>query len=169
MILHLTLTEDDDPSPHAHYEWLTFASVWPDGLFFCNHILEEDLLLSLLYFFFQSPSSCFCKRARRTSSRFFPGMLMFRWIFLFPVKGIWRKSDIRGQDNTVVVVWGRRNECWIGPCGSVPLVVGGSSSILEHDTEIQTKNWWCCAKILLGSSSSSVWMLSRNKFVFWNP
>jgi len=46
----------------------------------------------------------FERRARQNSSRSFPGILMFCWLFLFPAKGIWNRANVRGQDNNTGVL-----------------------------------------------------------------
>ena len=70
------------------------------------------------------PLSVFLKfvfviRARQNtrSIKSLPGMLMFCWLFLFPAKGIWKRTNVRGQDNNSGVFWGRRSDCWLWSVG----------------------------------------------------
>jgi hypothetical protein len=79
------------------------------------------------------------KPAHQNSSRSCPGMLMFRWLFLFPAKGIWPKPDVSAQDNNKGVLWGSWSDCWLGLCGFVPLVLGGSHAILVHGARLSSK------------------------------
>jgi hypothetical protein len=46
----------------------------------------------------------FVSGACQKSNKSFPGMLMFRWLFLFPAKGIWNWANVRGQDNNIGVL-----------------------------------------------------------------
>jgi hypothetical protein len=116
----------------------TFASLGPDCFFFCNRIFEEDFLWSLV-----SPFGLlvvyFLRRAHQKSSRSFPRMLVFCWLFLFLAKVIWNRANVREVNNNSGVFWGRRSDCLVRVCGYVPLVVGGSCAILEHGAEISSK------------------------------
>ena len=94
---------------------------------------------------------------------------IFRWLFLFPAKCIWNKTNVRGQKNNSALFWGRRSDCWLGVCGFVPLQKGYSFAILAHGTEISSNNSRCCAEILPGLCALIMWWLQGNKHLSSNP
>ena len=67
------------------------------------------------------------------------GFLMFSWLFLFPAKDIWNRANVTGENNNIGVFLKQAEWLLVRVCGFVPLVVGGSSAILEYGTEISSK------------------------------
>jgi len=140
----------------------TFASLGSDCFFFFNRILMKDFLLSLASSLFRSSGSTFLWGELVKIAADFRKCCMFRWLFMFPAKYIWNKTNVRGQKNNSALFWGRRSDCWLAVCGFVPLEVGYSFSILAHGTEISSNNSRCCAEILPGLCALNV-MVARKQ------
>ena len=76
----------------------TFASLGPNCIFSATVFCKKPLI-SILF-----PLSVFLqlllvvRPARQNSSRSFPGMLTFCWLFLFLAKCIWNRASVRGEN-----------------------------------------------------------------------
>lgn len=80
----------------------TFASLGTGCLFFCNHVLEDDFLWSLVSPFFVFLKFVFVRRARQNNSRSFPGVLMFFGCSCFRPKVSGTELMSEGRKTTVV-------------------------------------------------------------------